>query len=107
MLTNLRRRFIASRFKNKDLNIIEQIPLNIALKILTEYKEEGWELSREYECVSSLEFLGQCTIQRGQSKLIFEYLQDSQCSIVGPARIVGAIAQRYDLLALPKPSAMT
>jgi hypothetical protein len=104
MLTHLRRRFIASRFKRRDLNIIENIPIALAISIVDDYMEEGWELGREYDSVSSLQFHGRCNIQRGQSTLEFKHNNQGLCSIVGPARIVRAIASQYDLVALLSPS---
>jgi hypothetical protein len=105
MLTHLRQRFIASRFKRRDLNIIENVSIALAMEIVDKYMEEGWALSREYDSASSLQFHGKCNIQRGQSTLAFEHNSQGLCSIVGPARIVRAIAARYDLVALLSPSA--
>jgi hypothetical protein len=105
MLTHLRQRFIASRFKRRDLNIIENVSIALAMEIVDKYMEEGWALSREYDSASSLQFHGKCNIQRGQSTLAFEHNSQGLCSIVGPARIVRAIASQYDLVALLSPSA--
>lgn len=104
MLANLRRRFIANRFKRRDLNIIENISIALAMEILDKYMQEGWALSREYDSASSLQFHGKCNVQRGQSTLAFEQNHRGLCSIVGPARIVRAIASQYDLVALLSPS---
>lgn len=107
MFKILRQYLTRSRFKRQDLNIIEGIDFELNKSILDAFISEGWELSYQFSSAGSLKAQGECIVRRGQSTLSFRNSNQQQGSIVGPTRIVRAIADKYQLTALPSPSAST
>ncbi len=99
----LRQKKIENRFKRKNLNIIQNVLNDVITHILSDYINEGWELGREYEDASALIIYKKCEIRRGQSTIVFRLNDDATGSIVGPQRIIRAIAQRYALEASASP----
>lgn len=103
MLKKIRQKWIHARFKRKGWKIIQNMPLAVASKILALYIDEGWEVAAEYRGLDALNMLGKCIIRRGQSSLTFLHNENTNASIIGTARIVGAIATQFDLEAYDSP----
>jgi hypothetical protein len=107
LLTNLKRKLIASRFKRKNLNIIQSIPVGEIDSILQNYIESGWELAPQFYSAKALHQQGLCSVRRGQSTLTFtlehQIAANQVGTIIGPARIVQALAKEHQLVALASP----
>ncbi|MFT6267530.1 MAG: hypothetical protein ACJAVV_000328 [Alphaproteobacteria bacterium] len=102
--TNIRRQLTASRFKRNNLSIIESIQPTLINTILAELVNDGWELAAQFDTPESLNSQGQCIVRRGQSTLSFSLKHDSLGAIVGPSRIVSALAREHKLVALTSPT---
>lgn len=104
LFSSFERKMNASRFKRNDLHIIELIQAELIHNILHDFVKEGWELAPQFDTPQCLSSQGQCIIRRGQSTLIFTLKLDSLGTIEGPARIIKALAHKYNLIALTAPS---
>ena len=104
ILSIIKRKLTESRFRRKNLNIIESIePEHIQL-MLDDLVAQGWELAPQFDSAASLSTQGMCIVRRGQSTLTFAFSPTLLGSVVGPARIVAGLAREYELSALTKPS---
>ncbi|MFT4653369.1 MAG: hypothetical protein ACJA0G_001577 [Kangiellaceae bacterium] len=104
LITSMKRKLTASRFKRNDLCIIESIQPAIINTILAEHVKDGWELAAQFDTPSSLNSQGECKVRRGHSTLCFTLKHDSLGAIEGPARIVRALARQHKLVALTSPT---
>jgi hypothetical protein len=103
LFTAIGKKLKAARFKRNDLRIIQLIQTETIHSILNTLVSEGWEVASQFDSTASLDARGECIVRRGHSSLEFTLLAKNQGEIVGPARIVNALAKQYELVVQSSP----
>jgi hypothetical protein len=103
VITTIKRKIIAARFKRQHLSIVQLIPSEEINTILNSMVDEGWEVAAQHDTTASLDLHGECIIRRGQSTLHFTFSPTQIGEIFGPSRIIDALAKQYGMKVFSSP----
>ncbi|MBO1256498.1 hypothetical protein J3L16_12470 [Alteromonas sp. 5E99-2] len=103
VITRIKRKCVEKRFRQNDLNIIQNIPKEKFHHIIEALVTEGWEVSIDYRGPDGWKDKGHCKLRKGISVLGCKWNSNEQGSIDGLALIIKGIATQFELVSLDAP----
>ncbi len=103
VIKNMKRKCTEKRFRQNDLNIIQNIPTDTFHNVIEVLVDAGWEVSIDYRGPDGWEHKGRCKLRKGTSVLECCWSSNHQGAISGLGRIIKGIATQFDLVSLDTP----
>lgn len=104
LFASFKRKRLEARYKRDDLRIIENVSADNFQTILTQYQDEGWELTDTYTIFQPELKTWQGKLRKGTSVLTCDWHHEYNGSISGLARIIEGLAPAYQLTVLSYPT---